>query len=134
MEMGARLPGDRIPVLVSEVHRVDLAETMIRCHAGLPISPASPQPPAGVAAFRFFTVETPSTLPDPDVLVRQLSMLEGCIEAVVTSEPGAPLLPATDRRQRFGRLTVPAPDRERLQAVLAEAHRLIRTAVKVHDS
>ncbi|MGW2299405.1 ATP-grasp domain-containing protein [Streptomyces violaceorubidus] len=133
MEIGARLPGDRIPVLVSQVHGVDLAQTMIRCHTGLPLSPAAPRPRARVAASQFFTVETASTLPNPDLLARQLSTLEGCVEAVVTCEPGALLLPATDWRQRFGRLIVTASDRARLETVLADAHHLIRTAVRVHD-
>jgi biotin carboxylase len=130
LEVAARLAGDRIPVLVSQVHGVDLADTMIRCHAGMPIEAPPAQGEAGTAASQFFTVDTPSTLPEPNLLVRRLTTLDGCIEAVITASPDTPLLPATDWRQRFGRIVVTAADRGQLETVLREAQRLIRDAVE----
>jgi biotin carboxylase len=130
MEVAGRLAGDRIPALILAVHGVDLPTVDVEVLAGRRASVASPLPTHGVAAVRFFTVAQPSTLVEREELHDKLVSLPGCREVSWTFPPDAVLEPASDFRRRFGHILVVAPDRESLDATLAEADRLLTAALR----
>lgn len=128
IEVGARLGGDRIHRLVSEVYGFSLPEAMVLSLTGRHV--AEPGPATGVAGVRFFSVPQPARLMDPVGLYERLTLLPACTEAAVTSASGAVLTPATDFRQRFGHAVVTAADRAGLDAAFAAVDRLVASATR----
>jgi biotin carboxylase len=132
LEVAARLGGDRIHRLVRAVHGIDLPRVMVSILAGLPV----PQLPAGrskvpdtVAGVRFFTVDAPARINDPDRLRHDLMTgLDGVAELAVDAGPGQTLRPATDFRQRFGHVIATASDRSHLRKTLDAADELVTAA------
>jgi biotin carboxylase len=130
VEVGGRLAGDRIPTLIEAVHGLDLPTVNIEVSAGRRVSTDKPLPTRGVAAMRYFIVPAPSVLVDREKLHDHLTSLPGCREVVWNVAPDAVLQPPTDFRGRVGHILVVAPDRQTLDATLAEADRLFTSALR----
>jgi biotin carboxylase len=130
LEVAGRLAGDHIPALISAVHDVDLPAVLVEILTGRRASVDPILPAHGVAAIRYFVVDEPSVLVGREELHDELTGLPGCREVTWYVAPDAALQPAVDFRGRFGHILVVAPDRRLLKATLAEADRLVTSALR----
>ncbi len=118
IDVSAELPDERLLRLVTAVHGVDLAETLLRCLTARPV-PAITFPVTPLAAVRCFTVRRPSRLTDPARLREQIVRVDGYQELRVTVDTEQPEPALLEPGQRFGHATVHAADRRALSAALA---------------
>lgn len=130
MEVGGRLAGDHIPVLIEAVHGVDLPTVNVEVLAGRRVTVDSPLPTRGVAGVRYFIAKQQSVLANREELHDRLTKLPGCREVAWTFPPDATLEAAADFRHRFGNIVVVADDRQELRATLAEVDRLVAAALR----
>ncbi|MFE9423995.1 ATP-grasp domain-containing protein [Kitasatospora sp. NPDC006697] len=124
MELGARLPGDRIPDLLRLAGGGDLYELALRCHAGLPVARpvARPTAQAGIryllrpelTSYQNLLVE-PEVTADPRV--REVGAL---------IEPGRPIPPPGSSAARLGYVLAAAADHPSTVEALDLAERGLR--------
>ncbi|WP_328312747.1 ATP-grasp domain-containing protein [Streptomyces sp. NBC_00442] len=108
MEVGARLPGDRIPDLLRLATGADLYEITLRSYLGLPCRPGAPAPGTGHAGIRFFlrpglgSYRRMEVAPElrSDARVREIGALVA---------PGRPVPPQGSSASRLGYALAAAP-------------------------
>jgi biotin carboxylase len=135
MEVAGRLPGDRIPRLVSLTQGIDLARIMVNAYLGLPPTDAARSPAAvcapsagvqfflrpGLSRYRSATVSE-SLARDP--ALRELSMLIA---------PGARVPPPDSSRGRLGYAIVTGERQDEVRRMLARADRCVTFTPAVHQ-
>ena len=119
IEIGARLPGDRICKLIELAKGIALPEIMVRAYTGEPVT-ALPVQSRGHAGITFLAAP-------PEIKVFQafegldtLRETVGGVEEVDAHvSPGERIMPLTDFRGRLGHVIVTAPTHQELTSRLA---------------
>ncbi|MFD8368988.1 ATP-grasp domain-containing protein [Streptomyces hygroscopicus] len=125
MEMGARLPGDRICKLISLAHGVDLAQVFVDCLLGETVAPhpvdAAPRRAAGIRFLLRPGLGTYTAVTGLD----DARGLDGHVESALAHAPGTPIPQASDFSARLGWFIFTAPDSHALEAVLDKADHMV---------
>lgn len=127
VEIGARLPGDRIPELVELACGVSLARVWLAAH--LDVHPATlgafGKPVTAVSAVKFFTAGQEAVFRGIAGVDEALA-LSGVREIVIDAQPGDALYGLVDFRCRLGHALLALGSRDELAAVAACLDELIQ--------
>lgn len=124
VEIGARLPGDRIAELVAHAGGPCMADLMIRAHLGEPVDvDDTPYPRA--AGVAFFAPPSPDGWRDVAGL-EAVRALPGCQPETLSLDLDKPLAGISDYRCRVGNVIFAAPTYEAVRASMTGAWDRVR--------
>ncbi|MFC7830970.1 ATP-grasp domain-containing protein [Streptomyces sp. NPDC057375] len=125
MELGARLPGDRICELVGLARGVNLAAVFVESLIGVPPPPYTPDAESSRAAGIRFMIRPGLEQYSQVIGFDEARDLDGHVDSALSYGPGEAIPQATDFSGRLGWFICTAPDADTLEALLDKADDMV---------